>query len=318
MLSLTPPNHKKMTKYITHPGIGRIASGEQREVNGDYKQQFEYILSDDQVAFVVKSPSYRDLPSYVAVVLVKGAFTYDSGGNLVTTGRASSITTYRYNYESQREVIDSWRFSSPGLLIDPSASTVLTAEDAGGVLTSFYSSTPDIQIYNDFSLNDASAYKYFPASHDRSDLQGFPGSSSFPVGWWNEPFDLKLDSGDGIAHTYKLTGSAKTADLLSFTHAPSFGKETADTITNFNPKEKDKLQIQLSQFGPDAAGTFKIAKKAKALTKALATSTDFIYLKSTGELYYNENGSAAGYGLGGVFAVLEGRPNFGAKNIGFI
>jgi Ca2+-binding RTX toxin-like protein len=115
-----------------------------------------------------------------------------------------------------------------------------------------------------------------------------------------------------------LTGTAKTADLLTFTQAPSFGTGNADTITNFNPKEKDKLQIQLSQFGADAAGTFKVAKNTKALGKALATSTDFIYLKSRGELYYNENGKQSGFGDGGVFAILEGNPIIKAANIGFI
>lgn len=115
-----------------------------------------------------------------------------------------------------------------------------------------------------------------------------------------------------------LTGTPRKPDLLGFTHAPSFGREGADPITNFNPKEKDKLQIQLSQFGSDASGTFKVVKNTKALNKTLASSTDFIYLKSSGELYYNENDSAAGYGLGGVFARIEGSPVIKMSNIGFI
>ena len=116
----------------------------------------------------------------------------------------------------------------------------------------------------------------------------------------------------------KLTGTSKVADTLTFSRSPQFGAATADRITNFNPKEKDKLQIQLSQFGADAAGTFKIAKNAKALSKALVSSVDFVYLKSSGELYYNENGAAAGFGNGGVFAVIEGHPTIKAANIGFI
>lgn len=115
-----------------------------------------------------------------------------------------------------------------------------------------------------------------------------------------------------------LAGTRREADLLAFTHAPSFGRGSADPITNFSPKEKDKLQIQLSQFGANAAGTFKVARNPKALGKALATSTDFIYLKSSGELIYNENGSEAGYGLGGVFARIEGNPVIKLSNIGFI
>ncbi len=115
-----------------------------------------------------------------------------------------------------------------------------------------------------------------------------------------------------------LTGKPKVEDVLTFARPPSFGASVADRITNFNPKEKDKLQIQLSQYGADAAGTFKVAKNPKALSKALATSTDFVYLKSRGELYYNENGKQSGFGDGGIFAILEGTPNISSTNIGFI
>ena len=113
-------------------------------------------------------------------------------------------------------------------------------------------------------------------------------------------------------------GIARKADIFVLTDTPEFGAGTADSITNFNPKEKDRLQIQLSQFGADGAGTFKVAKNPKALSKALATSTDFVYLKSRGELYYNENGKQSGFGDGGIFAVLEGNPTIRSANIGFI
>ena len=115
-----------------------------------------------------------------------------------------------------------------------------------------------------------------------------------------------------------LTGTAKKADVFPLTGTPEFGADTADRITNFNPKEKDKLKIDVSDFGSNAAGTFKIAKNAKALTKALASTTDFIYLKSTGELYYNENGKLPGYGEGGVFAILENKANITTKNLEFL
>ena len=115
-----------------------------------------------------------------------------------------------------------------------------------------------------------------------------------------------------------LTGTAKKADVFALTGTPEFGAGTADRITNFNPKEKDKLQIDVSNFGSDAAGTFKIAKNSKALTKALATTTDFIYLQSTGELYYNENGRLPGYGDGGIFAILENKANITTKNVEFL
>jgi len=113
-------------------------------------------------------------------------------------------------------------------------------------------------------------------------------------------------------------GTAKKADVFALTGTPEFGAGTADRITNFNPKEKDKLQIDISDFGSNAAGTFGVAKNAKAFTKALASTTDFIYLKSTGELYYNENGGLPGYGDGGVFAILANKANITTKNVEFL
>lgn len=122
----------------------------------------------------------------------------------------------------------------------------------------------------------------------------------------------------GIQSQDNYSGVAKQADTFALTGTPGYGADNADRITNFNPKEKDKLQITVSDFGSNAAGTFKIAKNAKALTKALASTTDFIYLKSTGELYYNENGAAAGFGSGGIFAILENKPKLSTKNIEFL
>ena len=134
-------------------------------------------------------------------------------------------------------------------------------------------------------------------------------------------FRKNLDSvaGEVEKETQKhLTGTAKKADVFELTGTPEFGAVTADRITNFNPKEKDKVQIDVSNFGSNAAGTFKIANNSKALTKALASTTDFIYLKSTGELYYNENGKLPGYGDGGIFAIIENKANITTKNVEFL
>lgn len=129
---------------------------------------------------------------------------------------------------------------------------------------------------------------------------------------------LNPSSTSDISTQTALTGTAKKADILTLTGTPEFGAATADRITNFNPKEKDKLQIDVSDFGSNAAGTFKIAKNSKALNKVLASTTDFIYLKSTGELYYNENGKLSGFGDGGVFAILENKANITTKNVEFL
>ena len=137
--------------------------------------------------------------------------------------------------------------------------------------------------------------------------------TTFPDGWWNNPFATSAASSQS-----PFTGTAKKADVFALTGTPEFGAETADRITNFNPKEKDRLQIDVSDFGSNAAGTFSVAKNSKALTKALASTTDFIYLKSTGELFYNENGMLPGFGDGGIFAIIENKANITTENVEFL
>ena len=47
----------------------------------------------------------------------------------------------------------------------------------------------------------------------------------------------------------------------------------------------------------------------------VATSTAYIlYSSSTGNLFYNENGAAAGLGNGGQFAILRDVPNLDAAS----
>lgn len=122
----------------------------------------------------------------------------------------------------------------------------------------------------------------------------------------------------GLISQDSYSGVAKKADIFTLTGTPGYGKEYADRITNFNAKENDKIQIYAKDFGSNADSTFRIAKNAKTLAKTLTTTTDFIYLKSTGELYYNEDGATPGFGEGGIFAILENKPKITNRNIEFI
>jgi hypothetical protein len=65
-------------------------------------------------------------------------------------------------------------------------------------------------------------------------------------------------------------------------------------------------------------GTFKIAKNSKDLTKLLATDTQFIYNKADGGLYFNQNGATAGFGSGGIFAILDGKPTLGTSSVSVV
>ena len=65
-------------------------------------------------------------------------------------------------------------------------------------------------------------------------------------------------------------------------------------------------------------GTFKIAKNLKSFGKLSKTDTQFIYNKADGGLYFNQNGPEAGFGTGGIFAILEGNPSLVTKNVSVI
>jgi hypothetical protein len=102
-----------------------------------------------------------------------------------------------------------------------------------------------------------------------------------------------------------LTGIGKTRDVFNFGIA---SQGQVDVITGFNAKDKDILRISKSSFGI-SGGKFAIAKNAKSLRKQLASTSDVVYSRKTGELILNSNGVEPGAGdNGGVFAILIGRP----------
>ena len=59
------------------------------------------------------------------------------------------------------------------------------------------------------------------------------------------------------------------------------------------------------------------AKNRKELKMALKSDSDFIYNKATGQLLFNENGERGGFGKGGLFAILIGKPVLDELGIGF-
>jgi len=114
-----------------------------------------------------------------------------------------------------------------------------------------------------------------------------------------------------------LTGTNKTKDTFSFGAAPGYGNQK-DSITNFSTKDKDVLQFSKTAFGV-SKGKFAIARKAKDLTKVLATDANFVYNQQKGELIFNANGPEAGFGVdGGVFALLVGAPKLTSASVSFV
>jgi len=97
--------------------------------------------------------------------------------------------------------------------------------------------------------------------------------------------------------------------------APTIG----DKITNFNPQDsllvfdEDEL-ISNGMKRPK----LKIVKSEAQVEKLEVTKATLIYNVSTGELFFNENGSSKGLGeMGGLVAVIENKPRLTSSNISF-
>ena len=131
----------------------------------------------------------------------------------------------------------------------------------------------------------------------------------------NETEATFLTRFDWVINPSAASGAPAQGNSVS---APAtYGKGTANIITNYNPKTDSPIQIDLSSFG-GAAGKLKIAKKTKQVAKLAKKNIDFIYDQQAGYLYYNENGKQAGFGDAGIFAILEGSPKVGAGNFEFM
>jgi len=134
-------------------------------------------------------------------------------------------------------------------------------------------------------------------------------------------------NGDGLeANLFNwfddIINPGKSADTAKAVRSPvsapsSYGKNSADIITNYNPKTDQPIQIDLSSFD-GAVGKLKIAKKSKKVPKLAKKEIDFIYDSQAGYLYYNENGRQPDFGKGGIIAILEGAPRIGVGNLDFI
>ncbi|WP_306297041.1 Calx-beta domain-containing protein [Nostoc sp. C052] len=90
-----------------------------------------------------------------------------------------------------------------------------------------------------------------------------------------------------------------------------------DTITDFNSSEGDKIVLGKTTFSAiaSAAGNgFSHKSDFQVTNKAGTSSAKIVYDPLSGQLFYNQNGSAAGFGSGGLFATLTGAPTLTASD----
>jgi Ca2+-binding RTX toxin-like protein len=124
---------------------------------------------------------------------------------------------------------------------------------------------------------------------------------------------------DGKEGSDKLRGQG-SADIFLFSTKPSLDTATADHITDFSPTQGDKIQINRSAFGIRANSivSLQTTTNSSNLKTALASSSLFVYNKSDGGFYWNQNGTAEGFGLGGIVAYLDNKTSLTASDISFV
>jgi uncharacterized delta-60 repeat protein len=114
----------------------------------------------------------------------------------------------------------------------------------------------------------------------------------------------------------RLTGGTG-ADRFIYNTNATFTRTAVgvDTITDFIISQNDKIVLDKTTFpkitSANGTGFSRDAEFAKVSsnTTAAISGADIVYNTATGELFYNQNGTATGFGTGGKFAVLSNKPN---------
>jgi Ca2+-binding RTX toxin-like protein len=182
-------------------------------------------------------------------------------------------------------------YGSPPEDLSPSTSSSVSTTLAAGVLN----------LNHNLNLNLAT-----------NELHGGAGNDFLNGGAGNDLLD-------GGAGRDQITGGAG-ADRFRFSTPAGFGIAQADRITDFRSQEGDRLEISRQAFGinPGASATVVTARSEADLSQMLASGNLFVFDQRDGSLLFNQNGSAAGAGNGGVFAVLSGVSGLQASSMTLI
>ncbi|MEH2045692.1 hypothetical protein [Nostoc sp.] len=122
----------------------------------------------------------------------------------------------------------------------------------------------------------------------------------------------------GGAGNDTLIGGAGADRFLYNTNAPfALTAIGVDTISDFKHSQADKIVLDKTTFNTLAStvGTgFSNASDFKITSSAVTSTAKIVYDAVSGQLFYNPNGSAAGFGSGGQFATLTGAPTLTATD----
>ena len=113
-------------------------------------------------------------------------------------------------------------------------------------------------------------------------------------------------------------GKGADSFYWGFDFSVSFGKKQADRVTDFKARQANQILLDEDAFGGfGEMFTFSVASNKKELRQAATSEADLIYFEAKGYLYFDQNEEEKGFGDGGVFAVLNKKPELNSVNIGF-
>jgi hypothetical protein len=122
----------------------------------------------------------------------------------------------------------------------------------------------------------------------------------------------------------KLKGLKYRISTFIFDNLDTFGKKGADKITNFNAIKGDKLLFTANALPGLQNRTdysFGVATSKKELKKMSKECADIVYYQPKGQLFYDSNCQAKGWGSsseGGLFAILKNKPELTTNDLTFL
>ncbi|WP_392536135.1 hypothetical protein [Nostoc sp. C117] len=121
----------------------------------------------------------------------------------------------------------------------------------------------------------------------------------------------------GAGHDTLVGGAGADRFLYNTNAAFASSAVGVDAIADFKHSQGDKIILDKTTFNAitSAAGTgFSNATDFKISSHAGTSTAKIVYDAVTGQLFYNQNGSVAGFGSGGLFATLTGAPTLTASD----
>ncbi|MEH2415534.1 beta strand repeat-containing protein [Nostoc sp.] len=121
----------------------------------------------------------------------------------------------------------------------------------------------------------------------------------------------------GVGNNILIAGVGADRFLYNTDAAFAATAVGVDAISDFKHYQGDKIILDKTTFNAIAsvAGNgFSNASDFKITSSAATSTAKIVYDIVSGQLFYNQNGSAAGFGSGGLFATLTGAPTLTASD----